>query len=124
MNYKILLCADSRVLFPQQPGCALENFTGINRPNVEAGMDWSSRLHQLTGGIHDFTTHRTGIEHYMFSMFDIPDLITELPDNYFDLTILQIGWLENICYWEEGLIKQLLGKQFKKEYCRNYNRKT
>jgi len=116
---KILLCADSRILFPQVPGAALENFTGIGRPGVEHGMDWSSRLHQLTGGIHEFITHRTGIEHYMLSLFDIPNIIKPFPDKYFDLAILQIGWLENICYWEKGLIKELLGISFKEECLTN-----
>lgn len=111
---KILLCADSRILFPQYPGEALENFTGINRPNVEYGIDWSSKLYQITNGIHEFTTHRTGIEHYLFTLFHLNDILQNYSDKYFDLTILQLGWIEGILYHEPKAIKEILGLHFKK----------
>ena len=109
---KILLCADSRILFPQKPYTKIEDFTGVGRPGVETGLDWSSKLHQLTNGIHDFTTHRSGIEHYMVTLFDLNKILQKYPDKYFDLTLLQLGWLEDICYWKPEEIKEILGEHF------------
>ena len=118
-SQKILLCADSRILFPQRPYAKIEDFTGINRPGVENGLDWSSRLHQLTNGIHEFVTHRSGIERFMLTLFDLPEILTEYPDNYFDLTLLQLGWLEGICYWKPEEIKEIIGSRFQEKYLIN-----
>ena len=99
---KILIGTDSRGIWP-----------GLNTPDPG---DWVNTFDKTTCGQHEITSVRAHYDHYLFSIFVLADMVRDKPDNYYDLTVIQSGWHEGVCFWPKDILENMAGSYFNEQF--------
>jgi fatty-acyl-CoA synthase len=100
---KILIGGDSRSIWPK------------TNSGECLGLDWVQKFASITNNAHHINAVRAECNHWLFSIFILEEGLKSVPDDWYDLIVIQAGWHEGVCYWPENVFKGITLNHFKKE---------